>query len=147
MYFEDLQRGDSFTSAGRTVTEADIQTFAGLSGDYNPLHTDEVWTRANTPFDGRIAHGLLVIAIGSGIRTPGIDELQILAFLEVQRSMKGVVYPGDTLSVTQTVAELVPSRSKPKTGVVKLRVETFNQRGELVQTGTDTLLVGRKETP
>jgi len=143
-YFGDLSPEDRFISVGRTITQADIQTFAGLSGDYNPLHTDEEWVRANTAFEGRIAHGLLTLAIGSGIRTPGIDELQVLGYLEVQRQMKRPVYPGDTIRVTQTVEQLTPSRSRPGAGIVRLRVDTHNQHGELVQTGLDTLLVGGK---
>lgn len=143
-YFEDLAPGDAFASVGRTVTESDIQAFAGLSGDFNPLHTDAQWVAEHTPYSGRIAHGLLILAIGSGIRTPGIDEIRILAYLEVSRKMTAPVYPGDTIRVTQTVERVKESRSRPDTGVVILRVETRNQRGEIVQTGTDSLLVERR---
>lgn len=145
LYFDDLEVGAEFRSVGRTVTEADIQAFAGLSGDWNPLHTDEVWVREHTAFDGRIAHGLLTLIIGSGIRTPGIDELHILGYLEVQRQMKAPVYPGDTVRVVQTIEQRTPSRSRPGSGVVHVRVNTFNQQGDLVQTGIDTLLIGGKE--
>ena len=101
--------------------------------------------RENTSFRGRIAHGLLTLAIGSGIRTPGIDELQILGYLEVQRQMKAPVYPGDTVRVVQTVEQRTPSRSRPGSGVIHIRVNTYNQKGDLVQTGTDTLLIGGKD--
>src|SRR5207249_4964556 len=81
--FDQLEIGDTFLSGGRTMTEADIMGFAGLSGDFNPLHTDEEWVTANTPFTRRIAHGLLVLAISSGLRTPGLDGLNIVAYLNV----------------------------------------------------------------
>ena len=145
IYFADLAPGDTYASAGRTVTEADVQAFAGLSGDYNPLHTDAVWVREHTAYEGRIAHGLLVLAMGSGMRTPGVDELHVLGYLEVQRRMRAPVYPGDTIRVTQTVEELVPSRSRPGAGIVRLRVETRNDRDEVVQTGVDTLLIGGRD--
>ena len=67
-YFEDLNVGDRTTSAARTVTEADIVNFAGLSGDYNPIHIDETFAE-NSPFKQRIAHGLLVLSIASGLFT------------------------------------------------------------------------------
>lgn len=143
-YLEDVRPGDTFTSVGRTITESDIQSFAGLSGDFNPLHTDAEWVAENTPFSGRIAHGLLILSIGSGIRTPGIDALRILAYLEVSRKMVAPVYPGDTIRVTQRVEQVRQSRSRLDTGIVTLTVETRNQHDELVQSGTDSLLVERK---
>ena len=66
MYFEEIEPGFSITSAGRTITETDIVMFAGLSGDYNPLHTDEEYSK-QTMFGGRIAHGLLGLSIASGL--------------------------------------------------------------------------------
>jgi len=61
-YFEEFQVGETLVSGRRTITEADVTAFAGLSGDFNPLHIDEVFAQS-TPFKGRIAHGLLVVAI------------------------------------------------------------------------------------
>jgi 3-hydroxybutyryl-CoA dehydratase len=136
-----MNAGDVWESAGRTVTEADIMSFAGVSGDFNALHTDEEWVREHTPFSGRIAHGLLTLAITSGLRTPGLDDLEVLAYLEVARQMVGPVYPGDTIRATHTVSEVRPSASRPGTGVVKVGVEVRNQRGEVVQRGADTYLV------
>jgi 3-hydroxybutyryl-CoA dehydratase len=139
--FDQLSLGDTFLSTGRTITEADIVAFAGLSGDYNPLHTDAQWVAENTPFQGRIAHGLLVLAISSGLRTPGLDQLEILAFLDVRRAMKAPTYPGDTLRVHNTVAALRPSSSQQGSGVVTMSIEVTNQRGEVVQVGEDIYLV------
>jgi acyl dehydratase len=136
-----MKAGDVWRSLGRTVTEADIMAFAGVSGDFAPLHTDEQWVKANTPFGGRIAHGLLTLAITSGLKTPGLDDLAFLAYLEVSRRMVAPVYPGDTIHATHTVAEFRPSASRPGTAVVKVEVEVRNQRDEVVQRGFDTFLV------
>lgn len=140
-YFNELELGASFTSSGRTVTEADIVAFAGLSGDYNPLHTDEEWVKKNTGYGARIAHGLLVLSISSGLRTPGLDELAIQGYLNVERQMVAPTYAGDTLRVTQTVDQLNPSKSKPGMGVVTIAVSVEKRDGTVVQRGTDVLLV------
>lgn len=140
--FGQLFVGLQFTSVGRTVTEADIVAFAGVSGDFNQLHTDEQWVTANTSFNGRVAHGLLVLAMSSGMRTPGYDELAIQAYLSTQRDMTHPTYPGDTLTVVNTVKELKPSRSRPGSGVATVEVEVNNQDGTTVQKGTDVFLIG-----
>lgn len=145
LYFDDLAMGTEFRSLGRTIREADIVAFAGLSGDYNPLHTDREWVAANTSFPEPVAHGLLVLSASSGLRTPGLDELHILAFLEVNRRMKAPTMPGDTIRQSQIVRELRRSTTQPDRGVVVLEVAVTNQNGAIVQTGTDVLLVGGRE--
>lgn len=144
VHFDDLADGQSFNSVGRTVTEADIVAFAGVSGDFNQLHTNEDWARAETPFEGRVAHGLLVASIVSGLDTPGLDDLQVLAWLEVARKMVGPTYPGDTISATTTVESKRLSSSRPETGIATLAVEVRNQRGEVVQAGHDILMIARR---
>lgn len=146
LYFNDLVQGARFTSSGRTVTEADIVAFAGLSGDYNPLHTDEEWVKQNTDYGTRIAHGLLVLSISSGLRTPGLDELVIQGYLNVDRQMVAPTYAGDTLRMTQTVDDLKPSRSKPGMGVATIGVSVEKHDGTVVQRGTDVLLVAGEPT-
>lgn len=140
--FGELTVGETYSSAGRTVTEADIVAFAGLSGDFNPLHTDAEWVAANTDYERPIAHGLLVLAASSGLRTPGIDELYVLGYLNVERAMTAPTYPGDTVRMEQRIAELRPSRSRPGTGIVTIEVTVSKQDGTVVQRGTDVLLVG-----
>ena len=143
MYLEDLPAGLEVTTARRTLTESDIVTFAGVSGDFNPLHTDESFVREHTPFRGRIAHGLLVLAIASGLRSE-LDHVQSVAFLEVRREFVAPTYPGDTIHARWTVEEARPSTSRPGTGVVRLRIEVMNQAGEVVQRGTDVWLVASR---
>lgn len=138
---EELEVGQELVSAGRTVTEADIVAFAGLSGDFNPLHVDETWVREHTPFSGRIAHGLLVLAISSGLRTPVLDELEVVAYLEETRSFVAPVYPGDTIHARWRIAEARPSRSRPQTWIVRAELEVRKQDATVVQRGTDVYLV------
>ncbi|MFI5429597.1 MaoC/PaaZ C-terminal domain-containing protein [Aeromicrobium sp. UC242_57] len=141
LYFNQLEQGTSYTSSGRTVTEADIVAFAGLSGDFNPLHMDAEWVRENTGFGARIAHGLLILSISSGLRTPGLDDLAIQAYLNVDRRMSAPTFAGDTVHVVQTISGLKASSSKPGMGVVTLDVAVHKHDGTVVQQGTDVLLV------
>lgn len=138
----DIHVDDAFVSSSRTIREADVVNFAGLSGDFNPLHTDEEWVRTATPFASTIAHGLLVTAIGSGLRTPGLDDWHIIAYLGVERRFVAPAFPGDTVHQRSVVTEVRRTRSNPANGVVVVRVETINHRGEVVQSGTDTYLIG-----
>jgi 3-hydroxybutyryl-CoA dehydratase len=146
VYLEDIEEGLEMASARRTVTEADIINFAGLSGDFNPLHTDEVFAREETPFSGRIAHGLLVLSIADGLRNP-FDDWAHLAWLDVQRSFLGPTYPGDTIHAVRRVEEVRRSASRPGTGVVTVAIEVVKQDGTVVQRGRDVLLVATRDAP
>lgn len=140
--FNDIAEGSVYLSAGRTVTEADIVNFAGLSGDFNPLHMDEEWVRENTKFPTRIAHGLLVHSIGEGLACGEVSEWMILAFLETQRKMLLPVLPGDRICQRYTVKSKKPSSKDPSRGVVEVEVAIINQKGEIVQDGYNKYLVG-----
>ena len=103
LWFDDLEAGTRIESPRRTVTEADIVAFAGLSGDYNPLHTDETHAR-RTAFRGRIAHGLLIQSIGSGlVNQTGAFHGTIAALAEMTIRYKAPVRAGDTIGVVLTV--------------------------------------------
>ena len=143
--FDSIQVGATYRSAGRTIIEADIVNFAGLSGDFNPLHMDEVWVRENTNFPSRIAHGLLVHSIGEGLACPGVTDWKILAFLETQRRMVKPVLPGDRIVQQYTVAAKTPSTKNPSKGVVEVHISVLNQAGEVVQEGYNKYLVGGAE--
>jgi 3-hydroxybutyryl-CoA dehydratase len=142
LFLDDVSVGDTFTTVARTVTETDIVSFACLSGDFNPLHMDHEWARTG-PFGKPIAHGLLSLAISSGLPS-SLDQLVVLAYLEETRQFKGPVFPGDTIRCMYTVSAVRPSSSKPDRGVVKLDVRLDNQHGESVQTGEDVLLIERQ---
>jgi acyl dehydratase len=145
LYFEDLQTGMEFESAGRTLTETDIVNFAGLSGDYNQIHIDAEFAAA-TPHGGRIAHGLLVLSILSGLSTRtalmiGLSE-QIVGLLNLECRWKRATKAGDTLHVRLRIDELRPT-SNEKNGVVTLRRDAINQDGDIVMESEWKLLVRR----
>ncbi|RJR26698.1 MAG: acyl dehydratase [Desulfobacteraceae bacterium] len=141
LYFDDFQPGQRFVTKARTVTEADIVSFAGLSWDHNQLHTDAEYA-SRTPYGRRIAHGLLGIAIHSGLAYQ-LTEKSILAFLELTWKFKLPIFIGDTIHVEQYVKE-VRETSKPDRGILVFEKELINQRGEVVQTGTTTILLAKR---
>lgn len=133
-YFEDFSVGETWTSPRRTITEADIVMFAGFTGDYNPIHTDELFART-TPFGGRILHGPAVFAIATGLEMRlGLKEGTALAFLGMTWDLLAPVKIGDTIHVHQRVDEIRPTRS-PERGIVTFWVEVRNQRDEVCQQG------------
>jgi acyl dehydratase len=143
LYFEDMPVGASWVSPRRTITEADVTTFAGVSGDFNPLHVDEVFA-AGSAFGRRVAHGTLVLAIASGLRQQmPIFRGSLRALLEF-RSWKFLapVFFGDTIVALTTVTEARETKRADQ-GVVVQRVDIINQDGKTVQSGELVSLVGR----
>jgi len=137
--FSEFAVGDAFTSQGRTVTEACVMAFAGISGDFNPLHVDAQFA-ARTPFEQRVAHGMLGASISTGLgQTLGIFEGTTLALMEQTFAYKGPIFFGDTIRLRLTVASTKPS-SKGGKGVVVFTSDIVNQRDEVVTTGTWTVL-------
>ncbi len=144
MYYDDFAVGQMFVSPGRTITEADLANFAGVSGDFNPLHTDEEFART-TQFGGRIFHGPGVFAIATGLESRiGIKEGTAIAFLGMTCNMRAAVKIGDTIRVEETVKELRPSSSKPDRGIVTFGVEVLNQRNEVCQDGDWLVMFSRR---
>ena len=142
-YFEDIQVGDEHLSPGRTVTESDIVTFAGLSGDYNVLHTDAEFMKTSI-FGERIAHGLLGLAIQSGLGTRAMPRpFATLAFLGLRWRFKGPIKIGDTIKVRVRVRDKKDT-SKPDRGIVVVERSVLNQRGEVVQEGETDIMVERR---
>jgi acyl dehydratase len=144
-YFQDFALGQMLASPGRTVTEADIVAFAALSGDWNAIHTDAVYA-ASTPYGQRIAHGLLGLAIASGLAVrAGFIEGTVRAFIGLEWKFKGPVFAGDTITLGAEVTRL---RAMPSMGggMVTLKVRVTNQRGETVQEGDWTMLMAGRPT-
>ena len=142
-YYEDFEPGRVVETPGRTITEADIGNFAGLSGDFNPLHTDEVFAQ-EAGVGGRIAHGPMVLgmAFGLGARAGLFDET-VLGLLGVQWTFEAPVRPGDTLRVAIAVLDMRPTR-KPDRGIVSLRLDVRNQQRVQVQTGHCQIMFMRR---
>lgn len=138
-YFEEFEEGMVFETGGRTVTEADIVNFAGLSGDFNPIHTNEVHA-SQTMFGRRIAHGLLGLSIASGLCTHlGFLGDTVQAFLGLEWKFKAPIFIGDTIKVRVTVSNLRPMR-RLGGGVVTFNVDVIKQDDTVVQTGSWQIL-------
>ena len=144
LYFEEFQPGMEIATQGRTITEADIVQSAGLSGDYNPVHTDAEFAR-QTPFGQRIAHGLLVTSVVSGLAMQtGILEGTVIAFREIKDwRFARPVFIGDTV---HAVLKVEATKALPRLGggAVDIRITVKNQRGETVIRGTWTVLVASR---
>lgn len=140
LYLEDFEVGRTYCSPARTVTEADVVNFAGLSGDYNPLHTDEEFARQGL-FGTRIAHGALGFAISTGLSNQmGIYEGTTIAFLECTVKYPAPLKIGDTIHVAVTPTETKHS-SKPGKGILKQHLELVNQEGTVIMESEQTLMM------
>lgn len=141
LYFEDFEVGQVFFSTGRTITEGDIVTFAGLSGDYNQIHTDAQFA-AETPYQQRIAHGLLVTSIASGlVMQSGLIEGTTLAFREINNwKFAKPTFIGDTVHVEVEVKGTKALR-RLGGGAVDIALAVKNQDDEVVMKGLWTVLI------
>jgi acyl dehydratase len=139
-YFEEFEVGETIVSAGRTVTETDVVLFAGLSGDYNQLHTDVEYA-SQTLFGERVAHGLLGLSIASGLAARlGFIEGTAQAFTGLEWKFRAPVKIGDTIHAT---FEIKRKREMPRLGggFLTIAVTVLNQGDEIVQKGTWTVLM------
>lgn len=143
--FEDFEVGDKFTSPSRTITETDIVNFAGISGDYYPLHIDEVYAR-ETIFGGRVAHGALIYAISVGlVASTGVFADSLVAFLGVEHLRHlAPVRPGDTMRVDVEIIDKQETRN-PKRGVVTMKYKTKNQDDEEVMVASLNFMMHRRD--
>ena len=143
--FEEFEIGQSVTSVGRTITETDVVNFAALSGDWTQIHTDAEFA-ANHPFGQRVAHGLLLVSIASGLAARlGFIEGTALALREIAEWKFSLpIFIGDTIHMRATVVETKPMR-RLGGGLVTLKVEILNQKEEVVQRGMWGVLVKSRE--
>ena len=143
--YEDLYVGLAFRSPGRTITEADLMAFAGLTGDFSELHTSDVYAK-NSQFGRKVAHGLLGLSYAHGLMWPRTGDLRetAIAFLGIQDwKFVGPIFVGDTIFVHYVLAELRDSKSRPTQAVASFVVELLNQDGMVLQKGTKILLVSK----
>ena len=144
MYFEEFKPGQRVVSVGRTVTESDIVAFAGLSGDYNQIHTDVEYSKRSSAGQ-RVAHGLLGLSIASGLAvSTGVLEGTVIYFREIN-DWKFVkpIFIGDTIHVELEVKETKEIR-RIGGGSVIIELDVINQREEMVMKGTWTTLIAAR---
>lgn len=138
-FFEDFAVGQEMVTPGRTVTEADIINFAGVSGDYNPLHVDAEFAKVSQ-FGQRVAHGLLGLAMASGLASQLGFITSVQAFLGLDWKFKAPMYIGDTIHVRVQVKQ-TKALGRLGGGVVVLAMTVSNQKEETVQEGGWSILM------
>lgn len=143
LYYEDYEIGVTMQTRGRTITESDIVSFAGLTGDYNPMHTDAEYMKESM-FGQRVAHGLLTLsyAVGQAYQL-GFMERTVLAFRGLEMKFSLPVFIGDTIH-----AELIVREKKDAArlggGMVTIDIKIINQNGKTVQSGELLVLVASR---
>jgi acyl dehydratase len=144
MWFEEFEVGQVVSTTGRTVTESDIVTFAGLSGDFNQIHIDQHYSKA-APFGQRVAHGLLGLSIASGLAVQsGVMEGTIMAFREINNwKFSSPILIGDTIHVRITIMN---TKAMPRLGggLVEIELAVINQREEITMKGNWSVLIQSK---
>ena len=142
-YWDDACEGDTCVSPSYEVTEARINAYAELTGDYTPVHIDEDYART-TPFGTRVAHGLFGLSIADGLKTR--SEYRFLPGMSLGWSWDFLlpIRINDRLHVSFSVTGLRASKSRPGWGIVILPSELINQQGEVVQRGEHRLMIPRR---
>jgi acyl dehydratase len=144
-YFEEIELGEEFVTPTRTVTEADVVWFAGISGDFEQLHVSEEYAKG-TIFGERVAHGLLGLVIFDGFktRTALVTGIHTLASLGWTWDFRKPIRLGDTLSGRLVIKEKRRT-SKGDRGILYIACELRNQHGEIVHEGENRLMVKCRE--
>lgn len=143
--YDDLFVGMRFRSPGRTITDADLVGFAGLTGDYSELHTSDVYAQSSQ-FGRKVAHGMLGLAYAHGLMWARTGELRetAIAFLGIDGwKFLGPIFVGDTIFVDYELAELRDSRSRATQAIATFDVKVVKQDGAIVQQGRKALLVSK----
>lgn len=144
--YADLHVGMAFRSPGRTITDADLVGFAGLTGDYSELHTSDVYAK-HSQFGRRVAHGMLGLAYAHGLMWARTGELRetAVAFLGIDGwKFVAPIFVGDTIFVNYAIAELRDSRSRPGQAIAVFDVEVVDQNGNVLQRGRKSLLLSKE---
>jgi 3-hydroxybutyryl-CoA dehydratase len=143
LYFEEFAVGMQVETRGRTITETDIVNFAGVSGDFNPMHTNAVYAQ-KTQFGQRVAHGMLGLSIATGLAYQmRFLEGTVLAFTGIDWKFRAPMLIGDTVRVQAQVSKLREMKAAGG-GFVTFDVKVVNQNDEVTQKGEWTLLIASK---
>ena len=145
-FYEDFEVGQEYVTPARTIGEYDVMAFAGLSGDYNPLHTDREFA-ASTQFGQPLAHGALGLSVATGlIARTGLFDGTAMAFLGIDRwSFSKPIFFGDTIHVEFTISAMRETKN-PAAGILTRAVRIVNQEGATAQSGDMTLMIRRRTT-
>jgi 3-hydroxybutyryl-CoA dehydratase len=144
LYYEDAPVGLTFDTEGMVVTEAHVVQFAGLSGDFFALHMDDEFAR-ELGFKGRVAHGLLGLILVDGLKNRASQIFRAVASLSWQWNFRKPLYPGDRIFGRLTVKDKRLTRRDDR-GIITLAIEVINNAGEIVQDGTNILMVRTRGT-
>jgi Acyl dehydratase len=143
LYFEDFIIGMEHVTRGRTITESDVMNFAGLSGDFIELHTNEEYAR-QSPYGRRIAHGMLTLSIATGLMTRmNLVTDTVVAFYGIDKlRFVKPVFIGDTIHVRKKVADAMAKGGV--SGVVTFDTTVVNQKDEAVLVYRDKLVIKKR---
>jgi acyl dehydratase len=141
-WYEDCAVGDRFTTGGIVVSESLIQGFAGISGDFFDLHVDDEFARS-LGFQGRVAHGLLGLALTDGLKNRAEHRFRAVASLEWRWKFTAPILVGDRIQA-EVAVQAKRETKRPDRGILTLEFQVKNQRGEVVQEGTNELMVLRR---
>jgi acyl dehydratase len=144
LFFEEFEEGVELVTPARTVTETDIQLFAGLTGDYNQIHTDAEFCK-DTLFGQRVAHGLMGLSIASGLGARlGFIEGTAVALREMTWKFTGPIFAGDTIHLKVKAAHK-KAMSRLGMGMITFDASLVNQKDEVVQKGQWKVLIQSQE--
>jgi 3-hydroxybutyryl-CoA dehydratase len=144
-WYEDATVGDRYTTGAITVTESHIVAFAGLSGDFFDLHMDDQFAR-ELGFPGRVAHGLLGLAMVDGLKNRAPYRFRAVASLNWRWTFSGPILVDDRIQGEITVLAKRETK-RPDRGIVTLGFRVTKQDGSLVQQGENDLMVLRRPSP
>jgi acyl dehydratase len=147
LYLEDVLEGATYVSPARTITEADVVAFAGLSGDYNPIHTDIEFAKQNI-YGQRVVYGILAMAMMTGLldRTGLFSGSAIAAYGFKEWSFRSPLFIGDTIHFELTIGKVRPHPRQTDRGSVQRFFEIVNQHDEVVQSGRFDTLLRRRDS-
>lgn len=140
--FDHIEVGETHETPGITVTDWHVMSFAAVSMDFFELHTNEEYAR-QTQFGRRVAHGLMGLAIADGLKHRSTFQVEAIASLHWSWEFTGPIHVGDTIRARLRVAGKRASASRPDRGIVTVEYEVLNQLDEVVQKGTNRMMVKR----
>lgn len=142
LHFEEVEVGMRWQTSGVQVTESHLFAFAGLSGDFYDIHVDDEYARAQG-YPGRIAHGLLGLAMADGLKNRAETRLAAIVSLGWRWRFTGPIFIGDRLQAEIHITQLRPTRHADR-GIVTLAFALRNQRDEIVQEGENDMMIHRR---